>query len=58
MERFREHVGLANSAHNKARINLESFKNQKQSVTYIVKGTNIRREEAYRVRLTTTLDVI
>ena len=58
MERFREHVGLANSAHNKARINLESFKNQKQSVTYIVKGTNIRREEAYRIRLTATLDVI
>ena len=58
MERFREHVGSTSSAHNKARIDFENFKNQKQSVTYVIKGGRKKSEEAYRIRLTTTLDVI
>ena len=43
IKNLRKHVGLVGSAHNKARIDLENFKNKKQSVSYIVKGSNLRR---------------
>ena len=45
MERFRKHVGLNSSAHNKARIDFKDFKNQKQSVTYVVKGGKKRAKK-------------
>ena len=37
---------------------LRTFKIKKQSVAYIVKGTNLKSEQAYRIRLTEILDVI
>ena len=58
IDKFRDHVGSSSSAHNKARTDFENFQNQKQSVTYIIKGTNLKSEQAYRIRLTTILDVI
>ena len=58
IDKFRDHVGSSSSAHNKARTDFENFQNQKQSVAYIVKGTNLKSEQAYRIRLTAILDVI
>ena len=58
IDKFRDHVGLSSSAHNKARTYFENFQNQKQSVAYIVKGTNQKSEQAYRIHLTAILDVI
>ena len=46
IDKFRDHVGSSNSAHNKARTDFENFQNQKQSVAYIVKGTNLKSEQA------------
>ncbi|KAL9665259.1 hypothetical protein QQ045_020674 [Rhodiola kirilowii] len=57
-EKFREHVGSVGSPHNKARIEFENFKNQRQSVGYVIQRANLRREEDYCIRLTATLDVI
>ncbi|CAM8995104.1 unnamed protein product [Rhodiola kirilowii] len=57
-EKFREHVGSVGSPHNKARIEFENFKNQRQSVSYVIQRANLRREEDYRIRVTATLDVI
>ena len=58
IDKYRDHDGSSSSAHNKARIDFENFQNQKQSVAYIVKGTNLKSEQAYRIHLTTILDVI
>ena len=58
IDKFRDHVGSSSSARNKARTDFENFQNQKQSVAYIVKGTNLKSEQAYRIRLTAILDVI
>ena len=58
IDKFRDHVVLSSSAHNKARTNFENFQNKKQSVAYIVKGTNLKSEQVYRIRLTAILDVI
>ena len=43
IDKFRDHVGSSSSAHNKARTYFENFQNKKQSVAYIVKGTNIKK---------------
>ena len=58
IDKFRDHVSSSSSAHNKARTNFENFQNKKQSVAYIVKGTNLKSEQAYCIRLTAILDVI
>ena len=57
IDKFRDHVGSSSSAHNKAITDFENFQNQKQSVAYIVNGTNLKSEQAYRIRLTAILDV-
>ena len=46
IDKFRDHVGSSSSAHNKARTYFENFQNQKQSVAHIVKGTNLKGEQA------------
>ena len=46
IDKFRDHVGSSSSAHNKARTDFENFQNQKQSVAHIVKGTNLKSEQA------------
>ena len=46
INKFRDYVGSSSSAHNKASTDFENFQNKKQSVAYIVKGTNLKSEQA------------
>ena len=46
IDKFRDHVGSSSNAHNKERTDFENFQNKKQSVAYIVKGTNLKSEQA------------
>lgn len=57
IERFQEHVGASNSAHNDARIQLQGFKNQRQSVSHILLAQGQEMEVAYPTHLTAALDV-
>ncbi|XP_042022893.1 zinc finger MYM-type protein 1-like [Salvia splendens] len=57
LERFNFHVGAVNSCHNNARIQLEAFQDQRNSVASILRSNTREKEVAYRVRLTTSLNV-
>ncbi|XP_039130910.1 zinc finger MYM-type protein 1-like [Dioscorea cayenensis subsp. rotundata] len=57
LEKFIEHVGAVNSAHNDARVQFQSFQNQRQSVSHQLAAHSHEMEVAYRIRLTAILDV-
>ncbi|XP_042446670.1 zinc finger MYM-type protein 1-like [Zingiber officinale] len=58
IEKFNEHVGGVDSAHNETRIQFEGFKNKRQSVEYSFSSGKHELEVAYRKRLTSILKVI
>ncbi|XP_039143986.1 uncharacterized protein LOC120281142 [Dioscorea cayenensis subsp. rotundata] len=58
LEAFNQHVGPVNSAHNDARRHCEDFKNQRQSVSYVLVSHGRQMEIDYRSRLTSVLDVV
>ncbi|CAH9060043.1 unnamed protein product [Cuscuta europaea] len=55
---FNTHVGVVGSAHNNARVKLETFQNQRQSISHLISAHGREIEAAYRIRLTAILDVI
>ncbi|XP_071920891.1 uncharacterized protein [Coffea arabica] len=57
MERFNEHIGAVNSCHNDARIQFESFQDQRHSVSNVLRSCGREIDIAYRTRLTAALDV-
>ncbi|XP_027062714.1 uncharacterized protein [Coffea arabica] len=57
MERFNEHIGAVNSCHNDARIQFESFQDQRHSVSNVLRSCGREIDNAYRTRLTAALDV-
>ncbi|KAH7660955.1 Ribonuclease H-like protein [Dioscorea alata] len=57
LEKFVEHVGAVNSVHNDARIQFQSFQNQRQSVSHQLAAHSHEMEVEYRTRLTAILDV-
>nr|XP_027103380.1 zinc finger MYM-type protein 1-like [Coffea arabica] len=57
MERFNEHIGAVNSCHNDARIQFESFQDQRHSVSNVLRSCGRKIDIAYRTRLTAALDV-
>jgi Domain of unknown function (DUF4371)/hAT family C-terminal dimerisation region len=57
LEAFKNHVGGVNSCHNYARRVCQDFKNQKQSVSYVLSAHSKEAEIAYRIRLTSILHI-
>ena len=57
IQSFDDHIGKVNSAHNKARRHCEAFKNQRQSVDYVMTAATKKDEEEYRARLTIMLGI-
>ncbi|XP_022861534.1 zinc finger MYM-type protein 1-like, partial [Olea europaea var. sylvestris] len=57
-EIIRKHVGASSSAHNQARTQYESFKNQEQNIqSYLFKQSHQTRTE-YRIRLNASTDCV
>lgn len=57
-KRFKVHVRQIGSAHNNVRILYFAFKNQKQSVTRKLSTGNESLGSSYRIRLTTSVNVV
>ncbi len=55
---FREHAGKVGGAHNDARLRLEDFKNQKQSIVHVFTSSKLEARNDYRIRLTASLHVV
>jgi hypothetical protein len=53
-----EHVGKTGSAHNKARLCYEAFKNQRQSVANVMEQSSIKDQQVYKARMIIMLGVI
>lgn len=56
LEKFKSHVGAPNSCHNNARIQFESFQDQRHNVANMFRENSREMDAAYRVRLTTMLN--
>ncbi|XP_042466270.1 zinc finger MYM-type protein 1-like [Zingiber officinale] len=57
LERFNLHNGAVDSCHNHARVQVESFQDQRHSVSNILRAHGRDIEVSYRIRLTAMLDV-
>ncbi|XP_042041214.1 zinc finger MYM-type protein 1-like [Salvia splendens] len=57
-EKFKEHVGGPDSAHNKAWRNCEDLMNQQQHIRSIFMKQSTQARNDYRIRLTASLDCI
>jgi Domain of unknown function (DUF4371) len=57
LEAFKNHVGGVNSCHNYVRRVCQDFKNQRQSVSYVLSAHSREAEIACRVRLTSILHI-
>ncbi|XP_021984996.2 uncharacterized protein LOC110880864 [Helianthus annuus] len=57
-ENFRDHERGRNSRHNHARVQFESFKDQRHNVNYMMPRRCKQDEIDYRIRLTAVVDVI
>ncbi|KAH7668896.1 Ribonuclease H-like protein, partial [Dioscorea alata] len=57
LEKFVEHVDAVNSVHNDARIQFQSFQNQRRSMSHQLVAHSHEMEVEYCTRLTTILDV-
>ena len=57
LEKFAKHVGDVNSAHNNARVQFQTFQNQRQSVSYQLAAHSHEMGVAYHIRLTSVLDM-
>ncbi|XP_039143947.1 LOW QUALITY PROTEIN: zinc finger MYM-type protein 1-like [Dioscorea cayenensis subsp. rotundata] len=57
IDKFVEHVGAVNSVYNDARVQFQSFQNQRQSVSHQLATHSQEMEVGYRTRLTAVLDV-
>jgi hypothetical protein len=50
-----DHIGGVNSDHNKARLNCDAFRNERQSVSSNLARASKESEELYKIRLTSSL---
>ncbi|XP_039120602.1 zinc finger MYM-type protein 1-like [Dioscorea cayenensis subsp. rotundata] len=57
LEKFIEHIGAVNSAHNDARVQFQGFQSQRQSVSHQLASHSHEMEVVYHIRLTAILDV-
>lgn len=57
LERFNLHIGVVDSCHNHARIQFESFQDQRHGISNILRAHGRDMEVSYRTRLTAMLDV-
>ncbi|XP_039146840.1 zinc finger MYM-type protein 1-like [Dioscorea cayenensis subsp. rotundata] len=57
LEKFVKHVGAVNSVHNDARVQFQSFQNQRQSVSHQLATYSQEMDVEYHTRLTAVLDV-